>query len=249
MNKDEQMHDDHPGAEELAGRLEAYASARLSPNRRASARIRMALIEESRMRALETALGRGRRGHRAGPRRGIAVLLAAALTLVTAVAVVAGTGPGGPLYEARLWLEAVTLPGDDDARALERIRQIEERLVDAEQAVAAGDPEAVAAAVQAYQEAVGSALDEVGTNASRLERLKAALGLHVTVLTTLADRTPDAAAGGIDRAIAASQRAVDRINDTTPSTDPGPGATDTPGGPTDKPGRTGKPDQTEGSQD
>jgi hypothetical protein len=58
MNKDWQMHDDHPGAEELAQRLEAYASARLSPNRKVSARIRTALIEEARMRVLATSLDR-----------------------------------------------------------------------------------------------------------------------------------------------------------------------------------------------
>jgi hypothetical protein len=249
MNKDWQMHDDHPGAEELAQRLEAYASARLSPNRKGSARIRTALIEEARMRVLATNLDRAPGGHRGGPRRGPALFLAAGLALATAAGVIAGSAPGGPLYEARLWLSTVTLPADSDARALERIRQIEERLVDAEQAAAAGDPHAVAAAIQAYEEAVGSALDEVGTDAARLDRLKAALGLHVTVLTTLADRTPDAAAGGINRAIEASQRAVDRINDTTPSSVPGPGATDPPATPTDKPGRTGKPGETEGSQD
>jgi hypothetical protein len=60
-------------------------------------------------------------------------------------------GPGGPFYGARIWLEAATLPANADDRALERVRQIEERLLDAERAAASGDPHALAAAIQAYR--------------------------------------------------------------------------------------------------
>ena len=254
MNEDRHVNDDHPGTEELAQRLGAYASARLSPTRAASARIRAAIIEEARMRALEAALGRSPHRHRSGPRRVTALLLAATLTLAAAVAVSATSSPGGPLYGARIWLETVTLPASADARALERVRQIEERLVDAEQAAASGNGTAVAAAVAAYRDAVETAVAEVGTDADRLARLEGALGLHVTVLETLAGKVPAAAAPGIGRAIETSQKAVAKIKKAKPSTGPGPAATEPATEPTteptveptQKPGRTGKPDGANG---
>lgn len=235
------MHDEHPGTDELARRLEAYASARLSPSRAASARIRVAVVEEARMRALETSIGSAPHRHRPGPRRLTALLLAAGLTLVTAVAVAAGSGPGGPLYDARIWLETATLPAEADARALERVRQIEERLVDAELAAASGDPHALAAAIEAYREALDGAMGEVGTDADRLARLVEALGHHVAVLEALSARLPEAADDGINRAIEASQKAFDKLGKTKP----GPNATEPAGEPTPKPGRTADPSPTE----
>jgi len=235
------VQDEHPGTDELAQRLEAYASARLSPSRAASARIRVAVVEEARMRALETSIGSAPHRHRSGPRRLTALLLAAGLTLGTAVAVAAGSGPGGPLYEARIWLESAVLPSDADARALERVRHIEERLLDAERAAAAGDPGALAAAIQAYRDAVTEAMAEVGTDADRLARLEEALGHHVAVLEALSGRLPDAADDGIDRAIEASQKAVDKLVKTKPH----PRATDPTAEPTAKPGKTPEPGATE----
>lgn len=230
------MHDDHPGAEELAHRLEAYASVRLSPNRKASARIRTALIEEARMRALEATMGGAAHRHGSGSRRAGALLLAAALTLGGAAAAFAGSSPGSPLYEARIWLETATLPADADARALERIRHIEERLVDSERAAVAEDGNAVAAATEAYREAIDAAVAEAGTDTAKQDRLRAALGLHVTVLETLADRLPAAAANGIARAIEASQKAVNKIDEAKPAKHPDPAVTDPQAQPTDKPG-------------
>lgn len=188
------------------------------------------------MRALETTMGGAAHRHGSGSRRSTALLLAAALTLGSAVAVFASSAPGGPLYEARVWLETVTLPADTDARALEQIRQIEDRLVDSERAATAEDGNAVAAATEAYREAVDAAIVEAGTDTDRLDRLEAALGLHVTVLETLADKLPDAAADGIQRAIEASQKAVDKIDRSKPSKDPDPLETVVPVLPTDKPG-------------
>ncbi|MBF8289068.1 MAG: hypothetical protein HW391_36 [Chloroflexi bacterium] len=229
MNEERFVHEDHPGEEELRQRLEAYASVRLTPSRVASARIRAAIVEEARMRALESTMHGSQHRHRSGPRRMAALLLAAGLTLASAVAVAAGSAPGGPLYGARVWLETATLPADADARALERVRQIEERLVDTERAATAADDNGVAAAVQAYEAAVQSALDEAGTDTTRLERLKAALGVHVTVLETLVQDLPAAAQHGIDRAIEASQKAVNRIDDTQPSGGPDPAGNQPPG--------------------
>jgi len=219
--------------------------------------MRWALIEEARMRNLEAAIGRGRHRHGSGRRRVAALLLAAALGLGTAVVAVAGSGPGGPFYTARIWLNTVALPSESDLRALERIRQIEGLLVDAERAAVSGDHDAIAAAAQAYGDAVEDAVEEVvaeivadtGANEApggnevpapggnevpapggnevpvanddRLVRLEAALGNHVLVLEALADRLPEAAADGIRRALEASQKAVEKLEHTKPSEEPG----------------------------
>ncbi|TAK02019.1 MAG: hypothetical protein EPO36_03525 [Chloroflexota bacterium] len=228
------MHEEHPGTQELGQRLEAYASARLSPDRAAAARIRVAVVEEARMRALETSIGSVPHRHRSRSRPIAAVLLAAGLTLATAVAVAAGSAPGGPLYEARIWLEGAMLPSNANDRALERVRQIEERLLDAERAAASGDPVALAAAIEAYNEAVAEAMAEVGTDIDRLARLEEALGHHVDVLEALSERLPGAAANGINRAIEASQKAVDKLDEAKPH----PAATEPAGQPTQKPGKT-----------
>ena len=211
--------------------------------------MRWALIEEARMRNLEAAIGRGRHRHGSGRRRVAALLLAAALGLGTAVVAVAGSGPGGPFYTTRIWLNTVALPWESDLRALERIRQIEGLLVDAERAAVSGDHDAIAAAAQAYGDAVEDAVEEVvaeivadtGANEApggnevpapggnevpvanddRLVRLEAALGNHVLVLEALADRLPEAAADGISRALEASQKAVEKLEHTKPSEEPG----------------------------
>lgn len=193
------------------------------------------------MRALESSIGTSPHRHRAGPRRFTALLLAAGLTLATAVAVAAGSAPGGPLYGPRIWLEAAMLPANASDRAVERVRQIEERLLDAERAATSGDAQALAAAIQAYRNAVDEAMAEVGTDAERLARLEEALGHHVAVLEALSARLPDAANDGIDRAIEASQKAVEKIGQTKHGTN----ATDPTAPPTDKPGKTPEPGATE----
>lgn len=221
------MNDEHPGTQELEERLEAYASARLAPRPGSAARMRRALIEEARMRSLESTMGAGRPRHRSGRRGLVALFLAAALGLMTGVVAFAGSAPGTPFYEARVWLANVTLPANGEARALERIRQLEGRLVDSEQAAVAADGNALEAATDAYSEAVEAAVAEVGTDVGRLDRLQSTLSLHVTVLEALANRLPAAAADGIGRAIEASQQAVDKIDhikpgkNNQPGTDPG----------------------------
>ena len=207
------------------------------------------------MRNLEAAIGRGRHRHGSGRRRVAALLLSAALGLGTAVVAVAGSGPGGPFYTTRIWLNTVALPWESDLRALERIRQIEGLLVDAERAAVSGDHDAIAAAAQAYGDAVEDAVEEVvaeivantganevpgdnevpapgdnevpvandvpGAIDDRLARLEAALGNHVLVLGALADRLPNAAADGITNALIASQKAVEKLEHTKPSEEPG----------------------------
>ena len=250
------VQDDHPGAEELEQRLEAYASARLSPRRGSAARIRVALIEEARMRSLATSIGRTRAAG-AGRRRVAVLLLAATLAVAGIASVAAASEAGGPLYGARIWLETSGLPPNADARALGRMHQIEARVIDVETAAQSGDQNAVTAALAAYRAAVDTALTEAGNDPDRLTHLRAALGLHVVVLETLAGRVPDPAMDAIDKAIVSSQKAVDKIDRTKaehPAT--GPAATDvqaptttptTAPNPTPKPGRSGQPDSSHGA--
>ena len=221
------MTDEHPGTEELAERLQAYASARLAPRPGAAARIRANVIEEARMRSLEARIARPRLVFQTR-RRFVSVLLAAALTLAGVASVAAASAAGGPLYGARVWLESALLPVNSDARALERIHQIDERILEVERAAQSGDSTGVAAAISAYRDAVQAALNEVGADADRLAHLKAALGLHVTVLETLTGVAPPQALDGINGAIDSSQKAVDKIDKTPSETKPGGGPGHTP---------------------
>lgn len=241
MTEDRELRIDHPGAGELAERLEAYASGRLAPNRAAMARIRRGVLEEARVRAVEASIGRGWHRHGRARGRAAAVLLAAAMTLAGGAVALAGVAAGGPLYDTRLWLEAALLPADPDTRALERIHQLEARLLEAERAAAAGDAGAVAAALAAYRAAVEGALAEVGTDADRLAHLEAALGLHVAVLETLASTVPEAAADGIGRALEASQQAVQHLGKVKSN---GQGGGNGGGRPADDPAATERPAHT-----
>ncbi|MEO8469903.1 MAG: hypothetical protein ABI573_09575 [Chloroflexota bacterium] len=228
------MHEEHPGTDELERRLGAYASARLAPDRIAVTRMRSSVIEEARMHVLDSRLSRRRNGRR----RLTAFALAATLTVGGAASVAAASNAGGPLYPARIWLETAAMSPDQSTRALERLHQVDARVLDLERAASAGDQNAVAAAINAYRDAVATAVDEAesGPDNDRLETLKAALGLHLAVLERLWHRVPDKDMEAIGHAIDASNKAVDRINAPKRNNDHGGGGT-TKGGA----GRTGAP--------
>ena len=204
------VHEEHPGTDELERRLGAYASARLAPDRIAVTRMRSSVIEEARMRVLDARLSRRHNSRR----RLAAFAVAATLTLGGAASVAAASNAGGPLYSVRIWLETAAMSPDQTTRALERLHQVDARVVDLERAVSAGDQNAVAAAIDGYRAAVAAAVDEAetGPDNDRLETLKAALGLHLGILERLSHRVPDKAMDAIGHAIDASQKAVDRID-------------------------------------
>lgn len=250
MKKDEPVTDEHPGTDELARRLEAYAAARLTPDRFAVARMRGRILDAAERRAallrtMDEATSRPvplRTRRMAARRRAAGLLLAATLGLTLATGVTAASMAGGPLYGARLWIESVTLPSDGDARTSARVAQLTDRLAEAQHAAGAGDGSAVAAALEAYREDVAEALEEAGGDDDRLARLQAALGTHIAVLEALLGIVPDQARDAIGDALDSSHRAVDRIEADTP--DPKPSKD--PGGPdasrhpdrTDHPGRS-----------
>jgi len=219
---------------EVERRLDDFARGRLTPSAVSKARSRARVMREARLafadqaahvNALAAAQAdakvAGSAARRTHVRRGVALLAAAVLSLVVVGGAFAASTAGGPLYGARVWLEAVLLPANTDARALERIHQIDERILEVERAAQSGDSTGVSAAISAYRDAVQAALSEVGADADRLAHLRAALGLHVTVLETLTDVAPAQAIDGINGAIDSSQKAVDRIEKTKPEVKPG----------------------------
>lgn len=264
------MLDTMAGDPRLVRRLEAYAEARLSPDRAATARIRARVLATAHRRAdllrsetgllvlpSPTAVGVASsptpaRAIRRRPswRRRAPVLLAAALALAT-VGTALAARPGRPFYEARMWVEAMTLPGEPSARAVAELGRLEERLREALEAHSAGDVIAIQAALDAYARIV----DETATEALlagdpvAAAALETGMGHNLDVLRTLSERVPDTAGAAIDAAIA---RAIARSGDAIDAIDrdghPGAGGANggAPGGapgaaPPSDPAMTSKP--------
>lgn len=237
---------ERPTTDELARRLEAYARARLSPDAATSARVRARVMRAAHRSVEPVAPAAAPVSPPAaivvpmrprGPRYAIA-LVAALLTLGLFAGAAVGAKPGGPLYEARLAVEAAFLPSDPNARAEADLARLQARLDEARAAAEGGDAGAVLAALDAYQELVEETSSATGLSDEHEAALEDALGHHLDVLTDLLADAPDAALPGLERAIERSDRAVERINERGPASEPGNGP---PGEP---PGQSGKPDHT-----
>jgi hypothetical protein len=230
---DDQMHATPTADMELEQRLDAYARARLSLAPETAARIRERVMREARQslggspsapsRALVPAQTHSLAGARtrARLRRSGALLLAAGLAIGLLGGTAAAAQPGGPLYDARVWAEEVTLPGDPGERAVAELRRLEARLAEIQAAARAGDRGALAAAIAAYGRIEDQALEEAGTDASMLDRLWAALDRHLTVLQGVAATAPsqarEAIERNIDRAVEHNGTTLDRIVSRTPA--------------------------------
>jgi len=201
--------------------LTAYADARLAPSTPVLARMRAVVVAHASERELVAAGPRhldtdrpaGRRWALPTfqlPRRAAAFALAATLTIGTSAAVLAAP-PGSPLYSTRVALENALLPSDADARLAAHEERIANALADAQIAAATGNPDALVAALDAYQDEVNAAVADMGDDPDRLAHLEAELGKHVAVLTALEVKLPSQAA--IEHAIDTSQKAVDRLKD------------------------------------
>lgn len=243
----EQMHDEQGRTDELAQRLEAYAQARLSPDRLASTRMRHHVVEAARARDRIASPG-----WRLLPvrRRLSALALAAALSLAAVAGVAAAAMPGGPLYGPRLWLQQIALPADASARAHERLSEIDERLADADGAARSHDSKGVAAALAAYADAVDAALRDAGPDPANLERLRAILSRQLAHLEELRASIPAASDAALAQAIERASDALGRVEAEqeggTPALTPKPGVghDPTPAAATPKPGRTPIPAPT-----
>jgi hypothetical protein len=244
--------DDWGDDAELRVRLDAYAVARLraDPERTGRVRGRVMAAARAATEARPTQPAPSTlfppRPVQAPPRRRVGLrvfrvpaAMAAALVLVgllAAGAVFAGSGPGGPFYASRLWIEELTLPTDFDARAEAQLARLEQRLEEAGQAAAAGNGAAVTAALEAYRATAEAALDGTGGDTARREHLAFELGRHVAVLHALAPRVPGRASEAIQAAIDRTETRIQEILSTPPGTPPGK-----PGTPPGKPEATPKP--------
>jgi uncharacterized membrane protein YgcG len=215
---DDPMNSRTAGGQELARRLEAYAEARLSPDPAAVARIRARVMLEARTRLEAPAalaqepqpipIGWARSVRRL--RRPVAVLLAAGLSLSALGGVAFAAQAGGPLYDARLWVEAATLPTDPAARSAADVSRLEARLGEVMRASRDGNEHAADAALVAYEAVVDDALRTAGTDDDLLAHLEEVLGKHLTVLNALLDKVPEQARFGIENAIEKSGKALEK---------------------------------------
>jgi hypothetical protein len=200
--------------------LDAYADARLAPRSGVLARIRANVLAEaaaqrataaaeSRLRLLQTTAPPARRafGTRMA-RAAFALGFAAVLSLGTSLAVLAAP-PGSPFYNARVFIETVTLPAQAEARFEGHERLLQERFDEAEAAAASGNTEALAAALAAYQAEVDAATEDAGTDAAWLAHLQEMLAKHTATLTQLATTLPDETS--IEHAIDTSSKAITKI--------------------------------------
>jgi hypothetical protein len=234
-------------------RLDDFARARLTSSADAKARSRARVMREARLafagwEAQRVAAAESVRvraaSRRTAIRRGAGLLLAAGLSLVVVGGALAASSAGGPLYGTRLWLEAITLPADADARVAAEIARLEARLLDVEAAVRAGDRAAVAAALSAYQAIADEALAGAGGDATAIARLLAALDRHLAVLERVAAQVPPQAAESInrniERAMQHSDAAIERIQ-SKPEQPSGGGAPAAKPEPAAEPAATPKP--------
>ena len=213
--------------------LDAYADARLRVDPAAQARARAHVIAEARAaqdaRREVTAAPRRRPlfAMTRRPRLRLSLLAGASLLVALAVAgaAVAGSGPGGPFYTARLWVEELALPAGADARAEAQADHLDDRLAEAQRAAREGNGPAVTAALEAYRAAADAALANAGDDPTRRAQLTAQLGRHVAVLEALVPLVPGRASQAIQAAV---DRTEARISEILAMPTPAPQATPRP---------------------
>lgn len=249
---------------ELAQRLEAYALARLSPDAATAARMRSAVMAAAATRLGPDAGGASRTaaaeptpifsrratGWVGRPRRIAAGLLAASLAVAGLAGATLASDPGGPLYDARLWIERAALPSEPGARATAELDRLEARLGEAVRAAGAGNQPAMAAALAAYRQTLDEALEGADQD-DRTARLEAAIAHNRAVLERLLGTVPVQARDAIERAIDNSDKATEKIvnepkKTPKPNPKPTPKATSGPK-PGGEPARTDRPGQGGGN--
>jgi hypothetical protein len=211
---------------EIERRLEAFARARLSPDREVVARTRARVMREARLQFEASRIA----AHMAPafvlvPRRTMArrlamPVLAASVWLGIAVGSISAATAGGPLYPTRMWIENAILPADGLSRANAEINRLDDRLAEAVAGAARGDAGAVEAALDAYSQISDEALAAAGGDATLEALVAAALDSHRAVLAAVDaaleakgnDAATAAVEASIERAIDHSQSVVDRLD-------------------------------------
>jgi hypothetical protein len=120
----------------------------------------------------------------------------------------AASRAGGPLYEARLAFETLTLPTDPEARLEAELAQAQSRLAELVEASGRGDEGAITASLAAYERS----LDDLGAlNGGPADRAMEAVQFHRTVLLRLAGTVPEQALGGLENALEHSSGVIDKL--------------------------------------
>jgi hypothetical protein len=212
-----------PSIDQVVDLLEAYADARLSPRGAVLARMRRHVIAEMEMRTALLEAERAARIAAARPKwwqtlhlripRSVAAAGMATLMVFGTSAAVLAAPPGSPLYNARVTLEQAFLPSGQDDRVAAHEKLLAERLREAQDAADAGNTVALQAALAAYQSEIDAAVADVGYDPELLAFLDSALTKHTALLETLAGRVPGPAADAIEKAIAASEKAKEKLHD------------------------------------
>lgn len=203
--------------EELERELRTYASARLSPDRFASHRMRTAIMEHARTAmpaVVATPLPHRLdvlSALRLGARRLAPVALVAALAIGSGSVAGAAAMPGGPLYPVRVGIETALLPAGGDARADAQRALLNERIDEISGALGAGDGGAADAASNVYDQEVDQALAQAAQDRAALLSLRATVARHLAHLQSLV-RPNDKAAGQLQRLIATTQAALATID-------------------------------------
>ena len=237
---------------ELERQLDRFVRVRLDPSPAQVKRARSAVIEAAwrqRLGAPATASADEPSvaaamivlpsPHRAGARsrgpfggwstRRLGASFAAAMLagLMLGTSVFASSRAGGPLYEARLAVEELTLPSDTHARLEAELALAQGRLAEVVDASNRDDPGGVAAAVKGYLAALDQLDESIGAPA---DRALVAIQGHREVLLRVLGQVPEQAQGGIENALAQSSKVLERLHAAaTPAEGPTGGASG-PGG-------------------
>jgi hypothetical protein len=234
------------GDREVQGLLQLYAERRLRPDAASAARLRATLMAQTAMAAPVAPVTVLSPGARWGQRRRIgAAVLGAAAVLVLASGALAATGPGGPLYDLRLWVEEAMAPADPASHAVAEIEQLDQRIDEVVAAIGGGDAGAASAALRAYDDELDDAVLAGEADPGSLEAIEARVRAHLAVLEGILDEAPEAALPGLRRAIENSSRVLERLQEVQPGK-----PSDAPGKPSDAPGKPsdapGKPSDAPG---
>ena len=138
--------------------------------------------------------------------------MAASLTLALLVGTVYGAKAGGPVYAARLWIEAANLPTSLVARAQAESARLDRRIAEAQQASIDGDSPAAEAALAAYSVIVVEAVQGAAGDPTANATIEISVTRHVVVLTQLAGTVPAPALGAIQKALFSSSKAIQELD-------------------------------------
>ena len=192
--------------------LGRYARVRLDPSPAEVRRARAAVMEAAwRSRIQANTAGRRRRRPFAGwsgRRFAVAASVAMLAGVTLGSTLFAASRAGGPLYDARIAFEDLTLPNDPQARLQARLANAQARLAEAFDAEVRGDQTALIAALNAYEV---DAATLGTTSGSDVAPALAAVQQHRTLLLSLLQDAPAAAVPGLDQALASSDRAIQQL--------------------------------------